>query len=354
MTWADAAAAGGDGWRIIDTVGVVRSGAPGAQPVALSNGQVLAADSWVETGKDGRVVLARGHETIVVSPASRLLLPTQEVNGNTQVLQTLGSALYQIGKQQKPHFQVDTPYLAAVVKGTAFTVSVDGEKSSVAVTEGLVEVATPDRSDVEFVRPGFTALVSHGDTKDVIVNESAAKNGGDKSVPEPKASKDEHASKDGVVKIPGTIGELNVDIAQATEGLAAGDTPVVTSATKTAGTTLSTVHGTVSDVATTTTGAVQDTGATVTTAVDTTVTTVVPAVTDAVPTVVDAVPTVVEVVVPTVTEVVVPTVVDITTPVAATPPSQASSTAQTVLSTVVGGAAGGIGGTVSTLLGRGR
>ena len=93
----------------------------------------------------------------------------------------MGSALYRIGKQQKPHFQVDTPYLAAVVKGTTFTVTVDGNDATVSVSEGLVEVSTPDRSDVEFVRPGFTATVSQDHRGEVVVekrNDGNAQPGG--------------------------------------------------------------------------------------------------------------------------------------------------------------------------------
>ena len=153
-------ASAGEGWRIVESAGAVKAGGSGVIPVAVSSHPTLPGDSWVETAATGRAVLVHGAESIAVGPNSRVQLPSLEVNGNTQVLQTLGSALYQIGKQQKPHFQVDTPYLAAVVKGTTFTVTVEQTASAVQVTEGLVEVATPDHADVEFVRPGFTGIVS--------------------------------------------------------------------------------------------------------------------------------------------------------------------------------------------------
>lgn len=357
MTWADAAAAG-EGWRIVDAVGAVRSGAPGLQPTALSNEQVLAADAWIETGKDGRVVLARGRETIAVAPNSRVQLPDEEVNGNTQVLQTLGSAFYQIGKEQKPHFQVDTPYLAAVVKGTAFTVTVDDGKSSVAVTEGLVEVATPDRADVEFVKPGFSALVTHGNASDVVVQETPTTKD-DSAAPEAKpraATKDEHTSND-VVKIPGAIGELAVDITRATEGLASGDTPkVLPAATAVATTAVSTVRTATTEVVTTTVDVASGVGDVAGSAVGGAVSTVGDVgggVISTVGTTIDTTVGGVTSIVPTVVEVVVPD----TGPSGPTLPPQASATAQTVVgtvfgttTTVVGGVVHGVGG----LLGRGR
>lgn len=348
MTWADAAAAGAEGWRIVDAVGSVRSGAPGVSPVALSNQQVLAADSWVETGKDGRIVLARGQDTIVVSPSSRVQLPDEEVNGNTQILQTLGSALYTIGKQQKPHFQVDTPYLAAVVKGTQFTVSVDGDKSAVAVTEGLVEVTTPDGSDAEFVRPGFTAFVSHDDKKDVVVQETAATE--DKAPPTPV--KAQRANADGVVTIPGVIGALTVDISTATEGLASSDVPAVTTvATNTTTNTVNAVRTTTGEVVATAVDVVSNVGDTAGGVVVGGVTDVAGGAVAGVGTVVDntvgttvgTVTTVVNTVVPTVVETVV-------NPGGQTLPPQASQTAQNVVTTIVNGVTGGLGG----VLGRGR
>ena len=218
----------GDGWRIVDTAGDVKAGGAGFMTVALTNNQALPADAWVETKATGRAVLVRGLESIVVGPNSRVQLPKNEVNGNTQVLQTMGSALYQIGKQPKPHFQVDTPYLAAVVKGTKFTVTVDGDDASVAVSEGLVEVSTPDRSDVEFVPPGFTASVSRDRNGEVVI-EKARGDGtpsGGAAVPG-QTSSSTGASNSGPVVITEAIGEVELDVKEVSGGLAFGESKQV-------------------------------------------------------------------------------------------------------------------------------
>jgi hypothetical protein len=205
----------GDGWRVVDTAGVVRVGGPGFMPVALSREQELPADAWIETAS-GRAVLVRGQETVVVEPNSRIQLPGEAVNGNTQILQTLGSAIYKIGKQKQPHFQVDTPYLAAVVKGTAFTVTVGDEQTSVAVTEGLVEVSTPDQEDVEFVRPGFTALVSRENGGEISIDRSRNEHRN------PEAPKGEQGNTPAVL-IPAAIGDVEVDVKEASSGLVTSD-----------------------------------------------------------------------------------------------------------------------------------
>jgi hypothetical protein len=214
-----ATAHAGDGWRVIDTAGAVRFGGPGVMPVALTRDQELPADSWVETSVGGRVILLRGQETVIVEPNSRIQLPGGEVNGNTQVLQTLGTAIYKIGKQQKPHFQVDTPYLAAVVKGTEFTVNVGEDEASVDVTEGLVQVSTPDQTDIEFVRPGFTAQISRDHSNDVVVEPTPPKSEEEKQdQPGEKPTKSDDGTQS--VSITQPIGDIEVDVKDVSGGLA--------------------------------------------------------------------------------------------------------------------------------------
>ena len=58
----------------------------------------------------------------------------------TVIRQETGSAYYQVDKQSMPHFRVDTSLLAAVVKGTGFTVVAGGGSDRVIVSEGVVEV----------------------------------------------------------------------------------------------------------------------------------------------------------------------------------------------------------------------
>lgn len=200
------AAIAGDTWRVVQAVGNVQVGGEGVMPVALSNNRVLPGGAWVQTADGGRALLSNGSETIAIAPNSRVLLPSEKVGDNTQVLQSVGSVLYQISKQLKPHFQVDTPYLAAVVKGTTFTVTVKKGAATVEVTEGLVEVATPDRLDSEFVGAGFMATV-HDNQKTVAV---------ERSIVSLDPAKQEQA-KPIVINQP--IGEVTIDVKKESGGL---------------------------------------------------------------------------------------------------------------------------------------
>ena len=69
-------------------------------------------------------------------------LPTENKDGmTTTVTQQAGTILLEVERQNVKHFEVDTPYLAAVVKGTQFQVTVDGVGSHATVLRGQVEVA---------------------------------------------------------------------------------------------------------------------------------------------------------------------------------------------------------------------
>lgn len=224
LLFAAAESAAADGWRIVQSAGPVQAGATGFAPAAVQTNQTLPADAWIQTGAAGRVVLARGLETIALGPNSRVQLPNEPVNGNTQVLQTLGSALFQVDKQKAPHFQVDTPYLAAIVKGTTFTVTVTPEGSSVDVTDGVVRVETPDGADADSVPAGFSAVVTRNDLGNVVVF------GSGHDSPTPGGSGESHGKSDGASNDGGNngkgsvistvIGEAVLDIKEASGGLA--------------------------------------------------------------------------------------------------------------------------------------
>ncbi len=60
----------------------------------------------------------RGREFMTLRQNAQLRIPELALErGLVQIIQDYGSALFNIGKQPNPHFGVETPYLAAVVKG---------------------------------------------------------------------------------------------------------------------------------------------------------------------------------------------------------------------------------------------
>ena len=157
--FAGATVAFASDWQLREVTGSVRVALP-ARPVGNGAvGQVLPIGSSVTTGGNGRAVITNGQQRIVVGPNSRTTL-APEAGGMTRVLQDLGSALFQVDRQRAPHFRVETPLLAAVVKGTTFTVSVEPQGDQVHVAEGLVEVRANSGNASGDVAAGATGVVS--------------------------------------------------------------------------------------------------------------------------------------------------------------------------------------------------
>ena len=118
----------------------------------------------IRTGRNGRVLLVRGEETMLVSPNSVIGLPTEKKDGlSTTIVQQAGSILLEVEKRNVKHFEVETPYLAAVVKGTQFSVSVNTGSTRVDVIRGQVEVADFRSGQIALVLPGQAASAfAHG------------------------------------------------------------------------------------------------------------------------------------------------------------------------------------------------
>ena len=68
--------------------------------------------------------------------------------------------LLDVEKRNVKHFEVETPYLAAIVKGTHFRVSVNAASTSVGVLRGQVEVDDFKSGQVAQVMPGQTATAA--------------------------------------------------------------------------------------------------------------------------------------------------------------------------------------------------
>lgn len=148
-------------WTVTQASGDVRVVRNGLQPASLQVRASLAPGDVVATGATGRVVLVRGGDYVVVAPGSRLHLPKEETSGFTRLLQQVGTMLYKVQHTGVPHFEVKTPLLAAVVKGTSFTVVVDDKRAAVQVTDGLVEVSSADGAARQLVEKGVTVYVGH-------------------------------------------------------------------------------------------------------------------------------------------------------------------------------------------------
>jgi hypothetical protein len=150
-------------WRVSETSGPV-SLVNGDQKRAVTRGMKLQPGDAVHAGAGGRAVLVQGRDFVTVSANSRVTVPTADkATGFVKLLQDWGQALFKIEKKGTPHFGVNTPSLAAVVKGTTFSITVDRSGSSLQVTEGAVEVATLDGGARDLLRPGGLASIAAAD-----------------------------------------------------------------------------------------------------------------------------------------------------------------------------------------------
>jgi FecR-like protein len=148
-------------WRVSKSSGEVWMTTSGVQEASLTNEATLKPGDTIRTGRSGRVLLTRGEETMLVSPNSVIALPEHQKDGlSTTIIEQAGSVLIQAEKRNVKHFKVETPYLAAVVKGTQFRVSVNAVGSTVEVIEGRVEVADFKSGQFALVLPGQAAKVA--------------------------------------------------------------------------------------------------------------------------------------------------------------------------------------------------
>ena len=151
-------------WSVSKSSGEVWVTTTGTAQVALTQEETLRPGDMIRTGHNGRVLLVRGEETILIAPNSVIGLPTEKSDGlATTILQQAGSILLEVEKKNVKHFEVETPYLAAVVKGTQFSVTVNANSTSVSVTRGQVEVSDFKSGQIAQVMPGQVATTfPHG------------------------------------------------------------------------------------------------------------------------------------------------------------------------------------------------
>ena len=154
------ALAGVPDWKMSEASGQVTVASSGLVRGA-ARGATLTAGDVISTGAKGRAVIVRGQEYLVVAPNTRIRVADPAKSGGmTQIIEQFGNVIFRIKKMATPHFAVETPFLAAVVKGTTFSVTVTETGASVQVIEGKVEVETRDGGARYLVLPGDIGSVS--------------------------------------------------------------------------------------------------------------------------------------------------------------------------------------------------
>jgi hypothetical protein len=157
-------------WRVSKSTGEVWFTTEGAQPVALISNAALKPGDTVYTGQNGRVLLTNGAESILITANSAVSLPESKERGMTTVLQHAGTILLEVEKRNIQHFEVATPYLAAVVKGTEFEVTVTDTGSHVNVSNGQVQVTEFKSGKYALVNGGQAAHVASQGSGDLLLS----------------------------------------------------------------------------------------------------------------------------------------------------------------------------------------
>ncbi|WP_338720239.1 FecR family protein [Devosia sp. XK-2] len=128
--------------------------------VVLQRGDIVPDGGKIRTAGDGRVELVRGQERIALAADTEIAVRDAAGQKMTSVIQSRGEVTITAEKRNVQHFSVQTPVLAAVVKGTQFTVTYRGGLARVDVDNGVVQAQDGVHGMVVDVTPGQSATAS--------------------------------------------------------------------------------------------------------------------------------------------------------------------------------------------------
>jgi hypothetical protein len=197
-----AATAGDDSWTVLQATGQtwIQKG-DRTTPVSLGGNTSLAAGDILRTQANARVLLRRGQETMIVGPNTVMSVPAESDRLRTTIIQWQGAIQFDVEKRNVQHFEVKTPFLAAVVKGTNFTVVAAESRDSVTVNRGQVQVR--DR------RTGKTTNVIAGQSATVSTEGLQVSHPADRAAASPATNQTE-ASLLGSVGVSASVGSQGV------------------------------------------------------------------------------------------------------------------------------------------------
>lgn len=158
------ASAFADDWVVTRLRGQVMAEA-GGQWVQLKRGDVIPDDRRIQTGAAGRVELVRGKESLALEPNTQIRIVDADGTLKTKVVQAFGVVSVEAERRNVQHFSVQTPVMAAVVKGTRFTVYATKGEARVSVQRGVVQVRDQVHGLITDIVRGQSAAVGAGKTE---------------------------------------------------------------------------------------------------------------------------------------------------------------------------------------------
>lgn len=131
------------------------------QVSSVAQGKQYRLPIEIETGVNDSATFALVNSVIEVSPNGlmRIVAPENRDVGVVQrVLQQAGSSLFRVHRGTMDRFQVETPFLISVVKGTVFNVLVRDDGATVSLQEGRLQVNSLDARQAVDLAPGDVAF----------------------------------------------------------------------------------------------------------------------------------------------------------------------------------------------------
>ena len=150
------------GWSVVVANNAFVDNGADAAATPITIGHSIEAGDRLTTGEGGALVLSRGEDLVTMAENSQIEIVDPQPNGTTLIDQPYGHVDYHVTKEKVPHFQVDAPLLATVVKGTTFSVDADQAKSTVTVSEGRVVAKNRRTGSSKSVGAGERGAVESG------------------------------------------------------------------------------------------------------------------------------------------------------------------------------------------------
>ena len=149
-------------WRLVKATGDVRVHGAGGEWVKAKPKQALRPGESIWTGRGSRALIETDDGTVLLNSRSLVKVPAQALPDRMTVLfQGQGKVTARVRKKKEKHFSVQTPFLAAVVKGTEFTLDMGSRKTRLSVSRGVVGAVDPLSGDAVDVRAGESLTTSH-------------------------------------------------------------------------------------------------------------------------------------------------------------------------------------------------
>lgn len=128
----------------------------------VARGDAVPDSHAIRTVGNSRVLLVRGTETVELGPNTRVEIIDGDGRQFTTVKQAFGEVKIEADVRKVEHFSVETPHLAAVVKGTVFVVRSDRSGAEVVVERGHVAVDSAETHSHVVLAAGQSAAVEDG------------------------------------------------------------------------------------------------------------------------------------------------------------------------------------------------